>query len=97
MPLIQMEQDVGWMGGWVKHLMPTTIKSTALLWKFWMKAKRRRRGRPVAIIFKAPRGHWPAELTLEFRHGRGAVFYRGCMERNVAIILPHAIDPESVE
>ena len=95
-PLVQMEQD-RWVDGWIKKLMPTTIKSTALLWKFWMKDKRRRRGRPVAIIFKVPRGHWPAELTLEFRRGRGALFYHGCIKRDVAMILPNAIDPESVE
>ncbi|MBX3327489.1 MAG: hypothetical protein U0223_11960 [Nitrospira sp.] len=95
-PLLQMEQE-RWVDGWIKNLMPTTIKSTALLWKFWMKQKRRRRGRPVAIIFKVPRGHWPAELTLELRRGRGALFYHGCRMRDVAMILPNAIDPESVK
>ncbi|MBX3327358.1 MAG: hypothetical protein KF682_15790 [Nitrospira sp.] len=95
-PLVQMEQERE-VNECPTDKLPATIRSTALLWKFWMKDKRPRRGRPVAIIFKVPKGHWPAELTLEFRRGRGALFYRRCITRDVAMILPNAIHPDSVE
>jgi len=95
-PLIQMEQD-RWVDDYPTNLLPTTIRSTALLWKFWMKDKRPQHGRPVAIFFKVPREHWPAEVTLEFTGGRGALFFRECSERQIEMILPNPIHPDSVE
>lgn len=80
MPLIQMEQE---RKGWT-----TTIRSTLLHWKFWIKEKRPDRSRPVAVIFKAPRHNWPAELTLEFAPDSGTIFSRGCAQRRISLIRP---------
>lgn len=80
MPLIHMEQE---RKGWT-----TTIRSTLLHWKFWMKEKRPDRSRPVAVIFKAPRHNWSAELTLEFMPEDAAIFFRGCAQRRIPLILP---------
>lgn len=42
----------------------TTVKSTLRLWKWLMAQKRYTR--PVAIVFKAPKPIWPADLYLHF-------------------------------
>ncbi len=53
-----------------------------------MREKRPDRSRPVAIIFKAPRPNWPAELTLEYFDEQ--IFERGCAQRRIPLIRPES-------